>query len=515
MIKFRDKLFLAVDFGTSACKALLVDGHGKEMGFASADCKVIQPGPEMQEQDFEQVEQSMVVAVRKALSGLDKNRVCALSFSSAMHGFMAVDAQGKPLLKMMTWADGRAKNQAKEIAEKIGAAEISRKTGCTATALYYPARIKWLRENRPEIFRKAKKFVSIKDAVVHRLTGKWVTDKSHASSNGLLDIHRLGWEEDLLEAIGISPDQLPQLVDSDAVAGELSSLMAKKLGLPSGIPVIAGAGDGGLANLGSGATRPWQAAATIGTTGAVRKIFDRPWTNGKAGLWCYYLASDLWYAGGAINSGGIVLRWLRDGLFSDLRDRALAKGAEPYTRIIQLADTVAPGADGLIFLPYVFGERTPYWNPLAKGVFFGLAPQHNKAHVARAVLEGITMCMAHIFELLENSPAGVKEVRASGGFARSDQWVQLLADMIGKPVKLPKVKENSALGAAILAMKATGAIKSLPESSGLVKVSKTFEPDLRKTRFYQERLEMFKRLYKDLEKDFELWAKMQEKRKRI
>jgi len=515
MKELKEKLFLAVDFGTSACKALLVDGDGKERGFAAAACKVIQPGPEMQEQGFEEVEKSMVIAVRKTLSGLDKNRVCALSFSSAMHGFMAVDAKGKPLFKMMTWADGRAKNQAKEIAEKIGAAEISSKTGCMATALYYPARIVWLRANRPDIFCKAEKFVSIKDAVVHRLTGKWVMDKSHASSNGLLDIHRLGWEEDLLEVIGISPDRLPQLVESDEIAGELSKAMAKKLGLPSGIPIIAGAGDGGLANLGSGAIQPGQAAATIGTTGAVRKIFDQPWTNGKAGLWCYYLASNLWYAGGAINSGGIVLRWLRDGLFSDLRDRALARGVEPYTRIIQLADTVPPGADGLIFLPYVFGERTPYWNPLAKGVFFGLAPQHNKAHFARAALEGITMCMAHIFELLEKSPAGVREVRASGGFAHSDKWVQLLADMIGKPVRLPKVKENSALGAALLAMKAMGAIKSLHESSNLVKVAKTFEPDLKKTRFYQERLEMFKRLYKDLEKDFELWAKMQEKGKRI
>jgi gluconokinase len=412
---------------------------------------------------------------------------------------------------MMTWADGRAKPQAQKISEQIGAEKISRKTGCMATALYYPARILWLRSNRPDIFRKSEKFVSIKDAVVHRLTGKWVTDKSHASSNGLLDINRLKWEAELLEAIGISPEQLPELVDSDVVAGELSKAMAQKLGLCPGIPVIAGAGDGGLANLGSGAILPGQAAATIGSTGAVRKIFDRPWTNGKAGLWCYYLASGLWYAGGAINSGGIVLRWLRDGLLPDLRDRALAKGVEPYAAIIKLAMSAPPGADGLMFLPYVFGERTPYWNPLAKGVFFGLAPQHNQAHIARAVLEGITMGMAHIFALLENSPAGMKEVRASGGFARSELWVQLLADMTGKPVRLPKVRENSALGAVILAMKATGALKSLRDSSGLVKVSKTFEPDPGKTRFYQERLEMFKRLYQDLENDFGLWAAMQKK----
>jgi gluconokinase len=171
-----------------------------------------------------------------------------------------------------------------------------------------------------------------------------------------------------------------------------------------------------------------------------------------------------------------------------------------------MAQSAGPGAEGLLFLPYLFGERTPYWNPNAKGMIFGLAPHHTKAHIARASIEGVTMCMAHIFELLRGSPGGIKEIRASGGFARSDVWVQIFADIVGHPVMLPATRENSAMGAAILAMKATGRIKSLAEADQLIKVRKVFKPDPGKTRFYKARYQMFKDLYDHLESDFAQWA---------
>ena len=197
------------------------------------------------------------------------------------------------------------------------------------------------------------------------------------------------------------------MVEPDEIAGELARKSPPKpWAFPAGIPVVPGAGDGGLANLGSGAILPGQIAATIGTTGAVRKVFNRPWISPSAKIWCYYLASNHWYAGGAINSGGIIMRWLRDGLLSCERDRAVKEGIDPYSVITRMAQSAGPGAEGLLFLPYLFGERTPYWNPNAKGVIFGLAPHHNKAHIARAAMEGVTMCMAHIFELLQNRPEG-------------------------------------------------------------------------------------------------------------
>ena len=503
-------LFLGIDLATSAAKALLVDEAGQEVSFGSAECTVHQPRPSWQEQDLEEVWLSLQTAVRQAAAKVDPKKIQALAFSAAMHGMMPVDPAGRPLARMWTWADGRSQEQAESLAREHNPGEVFRRTGCPLTALYYPAKILWLKTHEPETFRRAARFLSIKDAIFHRLTGRWLTDRSQASSNGLLDTRRLEWDAPWLTALGIGPERLPELADSDQVAGKLLPEAAQALGLRPGIPVVPGAGDGGLANLGSGATDPGQAAATIGTSGAMRKIFSEPWLDPAGRVWCYHLAPGRWYAGGAINSGGIILRWLRDGLLSDVRDRALAAGEEPYERIIALAESVGPGAEGLLFLPYLYGERTPHWNPRARGVMFGLAPQHGQAHLARAALEGICMCLAQVHELLRASPGGIAEIRAGGGFARSAAWVQMLADVLGAPIALPRVRESSALGAAFLAMKAVGAIKNLSEAKNLIPLGRSFAPDPARKDFYRARFEMFQELYRRLEDSFTRWDRLQE-----
>ncbi len=502
-------LFLGIDLGTSAVKAVAVDERGRQIAGGGAECPVHQPGPDRQEQDLDEVWAAMAAALRQALAGIAPGQLSAVSFSSAMHGMMAVEESGRPLTRMFTWADARAADEAERLARRDPA--VFQRTGCPATALYYPAKISWLRDNAPDVFQRAAKFVSIKDAVIRRLTGQWITDRSHASSNGLLDVRRLEWDAPILDAIGITPERLPGLCDPDRAAGELLPGPAAELGLPAAIPVVPGAGDGGLANLGCGAVMPGAAAATIGTSGAMRKVLAEPWLDPDARLWLYYLADHRWYAGGAINSGGIILRWLRDHILPEVRDRALANGEEPYEHIIALAESAGPGAAGLIFLPYLFGERTPYWNPRARGVFFGLAPHHGQAHLARAVLEGISMSMAHLHEFLAASPGGVTQVRATGGFARSAPWVQLLADVLGTAVGLPRARENSAIGAAILGMKAMGAIRDLGQAADMIELERTFEPDLKKTAFYRERFEMFKELYEHLKADFEQWDELRRK----
>lgn len=497
-----ESLYIGIDLGTSSVKALVVDGSGREAALGSADCRVNEPALAWQEQDALEVWSRMVSAVGRALDGLDPARVRAICLSSAMHGFMALDQKGEPLMRMLTWADGRSQAQAERLARGPGGSDIYRRTGTPPTALYYPARIIWLRENKPDLFSQASRFASIKDWIVNRLAGRWVMDRSHASSNGLLDISRLEWDLPVLEAAGISPEKLPELVDPDEPAGELTADAAKELGLAPGIPVVPGAGDGGLANLGSGAIDPGQAAATIGTSGAMRKISSRPWLHPHGATWCYYLASGRWYAGGAINSGGIILRWLRDGLLSEVRDAAIEAGEDPYQRIIALAAESPPGAEGLIFLPYLYGERTPYWNPNARGVLFGLSPRHGKAHLARAALEGICMCMAHVFECLEGSPDGVAEIRCSGGFTRSTTWVQILSDVLGHALSLPSARESSAMGAAVLGMKATGHIDSLGAAREMFPAERTFEPDLKNRGLYREKFALWKKLYSQVEADF-------------
>lgn len=490
--------FLAVDLGTSAVKALVIDEQGRQVGAGSADCPIHQPEPSRQEQDPEEVFAAMRAAIAQAIAGLTPSAISAVGFSAAMHGFMPIGPDDQPLSRLWTWADGRAQAQALALPDRPG---ILGRTGCPATALYYPARIGWLKTNSPDLYRRAVRFASIRDLIVRRLTGRWVMDRSHASSNGLLDTRSLTWDHPLLDLLALDPAKMPDLIEPDEVAGTLLPGPAADLGLPPGIPIVPGAGDGGLANLGSGAVDPGQAAATIGTSGAARKVSSAPWT-GDGRTWCYYLAERRWYLGGAINSGGIVLRWLRDGFLKGVSEKALREGRDPYDDITALAATVPPGAEGLVFLPYLFGERTPYWNPKARGMMFGLGPHHGPAHLARAALEAVCLCLAHVFESLAGSPGEVMEVRASGGFARSALWLQILADCLRRPVALPQSREGSALGAAVLTMKAAGAIKTIAAGREFAPVEKIFEPDPAAAAFYQGRFELFKDLYKRVEADF-------------
>ncbi len=492
-----EPLFLGIDLGTSAVKALVVDRSGRNVALAACPCQVHQPEPSWQEQDPAEVWESMVSAVRSLGRQVELKAVKALCFSSAMHGLLGVDHDSNPLFRMLTWADSRAGCEAEIMAGEQGGDEIYRRTGCPATALYYPARVMWVKRSLPDVFSRVALFCSIKDLFMHRLTGVWTMDLSNASSNGLLSIHELGFDQGVLDVTG-AQDMLPRLIEPDRPVGVLPG-PAGELGLDPGIPVVPGAGDGGLANLGSGAVDPGQVAATIGTSGAMRKIIPRPWIHPEQKTWCYYLAEKRWYAGGAINSGGIVMRWLRDGLLSDLRDRAMSNERETYQEIIETAMQAPAGSEGLTFLPYLFGERTPYWNPDARGLMFGLAPGHGKAHIARAALEGICMCMAHVFEGLAGSAGEVREIRATGGFTRSEAWVQLLADVLGRPVSIPEATESSARGAAILAMKAAGEIDSISEAGHMTPVKKVFEPDIENTRVYSQRFDLFKELYQRVE----------------
>jgi gluconokinase len=496
--------FMGIDIGTSAVKVLVVDEEGKQISQKSAKCQIHQPKPDYQEQDLEEVWISVIRAVRNSVEKIDSGKIKAISFSSAMHGMIVIGKNGRPLTRQMTWADGRSRKQAKNLSSEHDGNDIFNRTGCPATALYHPARIMWLKENEPEIFKKAFTFASIKDAIVQRLTGRWVTDKSHASSNGLLDIKSLEWDQKILEILELDKKSFPELVPPEETVGKLLVKPAEELGLHPGIMIVPGAGDGGLANLGSGAVDPGQAVITIGTSGAMRKISSKPLLDPKRKIWCYYLADKRWYIGGAINSGGIIMRWLRDNLMSDDLDS--------YEKIMALAQKAKPGADGLMFLPYLYGERTPYWNPAARGVMFGLAPHHGKPHIARSAIEGICMCMAHLQELIEDSSGDIYEIRATGGFTHSEIWLQMMADILGHEISLPSVKESSAMGAAILGMKAYGAIDDLSAVKKMTPVDRVFEPDPDLENFYHDRFMLFKNLYKHLESDFETLAQLEKEK---
>lgn len=495
-------MFLGIDIGTTAVKALTVNLQGEVMNSATAEVPSHVPRPGFFEQDAEEAWKALALVIPKVLAGTDPRSLEAAAFSSAMHGLMALHKNGAPLIRQMTWADGRAAAPAVKIRQAHDARAIYRRTGCPVQALYYPAKLAWLREERPEVWAAAAQFCSIKDFIIQRLTGRLIMDRSHASSHGLLDIHSLEWDRPTLDLAGIGPERLPELCSPEAALAGLTPA-ARELGLPTGCKIVAGGGDGGLANVGSGAVSPGQVAATIGTSGAMRLVSARPLLDPAERTWCYHLTDGAWYAGGAINSGGIVYRWVRDALFPDLVRHGREHDEEPYETINRLASAVSPGADGLLFLPYLAGERTPWWDPQARGVIFGLRPEHTRNHLARAALEGICMAMHSVHRALVSAAGEIREVRVSGGFIRSHLWLQILADVLGHDLIVPRSQEGSALGAAFLAMRACGKLQGLQAVRDLVPAQSVvnFDPD--RHRFYKDQFALFEELYPKIKDSLE------------
>ncbi len=451
-------------------------------------------------------------SIKQAAAQTGPRSIKSMAFSAAMHGLLLLDENQEPLTRLITWADGRAEKHARQLREEEDAFKIYERTGCPVQALYYPARLRRLKQENPELFSRASYFCSLKELVIKRLTGKFMIDQAMASSLGILNTHEKQWDLETLKIAGISPEQLPPLVSPLEVVEGISAEMAEETGLPQNIAVVPAAGDGGLANVGSGAASEGQIAATIGTSGAMRLISKKPIIDTEERTWCYYLGEDTWYVGGAINSGGIVFRWVRDCLYPDVVNISAEHGIEPYDILSREAASTPPGADGLVMLPYLMGERTPYWDPHARGVVFGLDTRHSRAHLARAALEGTCFAMANILKVLEPLATTVSEVRASGGFLRSPLWVRILADVLGYPVSIPASQEGSAMGAALFAMLATGRIKSMAEIKDLIPAQETIRPTQENHELYKKLYKIFAELYPRVE---EMYGEMEKIRKEM
>jgi gluconokinase len=491
-------LILGVDLGTTACKAIVVDLEGKELSSGSATYPLYTPRPSWAEQNPEEVWEGMAEAVRQALNGLDDPQsVRALAFSTAMHGVLAVDEAGVPLTRCLIWADQRSTPQAEMIRQQADAHELYQRTGCPVQPIFLPAKILWLREKRPHAYRRACKYVSVKDYILHRLSGQYLVDRSTASATGLMDTHQLDWDDDVLELVGIVREQLPQLVSPEAVLEGIIPQHAEELGLPPEIVIVPGAGDGGLANLGVGAVEAGQVASTIGTSGAVRMVTREPYLDPQERTWCYLLTEGRWFVGGAIVNGGLAYNWFRHHFFSDREE-------VDYEKLEGYAEEVGLGAEGLLFLPYLAGERNPHWNARARGVLFGLSLHHRRKHIARAIMEGVAFCMYAILLALGEALGGIEEIRATGGFTHSPLWVQILSDVYGHPIATLGTQASSSLGAAFLAMKGLGTISDLSEVRRFVSIQRTYEPDMERHRRYRDLHKLFQTLYRDLEEDFDI-----------
>lgn len=426
---------VGLDIGTTSAKAAAFDAGGTMHGRAEAGYELAEPQPGWAELDPQAV-------VDAALRALDRAPDAAgIALSAAMHSLVGLGDDGRPVTGILTWADTRALEQAERL--KREHPELHDRTGTPIHPMSPLTKLVWMREHGV----RARRWVGVKDLVLHALTGEWATDRSSASGTGLLDIRAGEWDTEGLALAGIDAEQLPRLVDATERVGD----------------VVVGAGDGPLANLGLGAVLPGVAACSIGTSGALRLIVEDPATTERT--FCYGLTPGRWAVGGAITNGGLVLEWLTR-LFGTDAETLLAEAAR-----------VPAGAAGLRMDPYLFPERAPHWDARAEGGLQSLQHRHTRGHVVRAALEGVCRQLALVLESLRDAGYAVREIRASGGFARSALWKQILADQLRMPVGFTASREGSAFGAALLGMAALGAIDSIDHAARLVTVTETYRPD--------------------------------------
>ncbi len=496
--------FLGIDIGTTSTKAIVVSSIGEVKGIASQEYPLLAPQPRSAEQDpdviFSAVLRSIQMVIQQA--NLSSRNIAAVGLGSAMHSLIVMDADHLPLTRSLTWADSRSVVQAEQLKQSQRGLEIYHNTGTPLHPMSPLTKLLWLRESEPELFHKAAKFISIKEYVVHQLFDRYVVDWSIAAATGLFNLHTLTWDQAALTLAQIRTDQLSDLVPGTHLLRGMKPEYAQMTGLNPNVPIVMGASDGVLANLGVGAIAADQLAITIGTSSAVRKMVSQPMTDPQGRTFCYALSEERWIIGGASNNGGIVLRWFRDRFGQPEVEQAKQQNKDAYDLLIDLATSVPAGSDGLLFLPFLSGERAPYWNADARGVFFGMNLQHDRSHFIRSVLEGILFATYSITDVLSELTATSQTILVSGGMARSYPWRQMMADLFEIEVLAPEVYEASGFGAAVFAMYAVGEIRQLEDVQAMIRICDRHAPNLQLTEQYRRLFDRYQRLYYQLEPEF-------------
>jgi gluconokinase len=414
-----------------------------------------------------------------------------MSLSSAMHSLMVLNKKNKPITPLITWADTRSAGIAERLRNLPEAEHIYNATGTPIHSMSPLCKIIWLRENKPHIFETAFKFISIKEFIWYRLFGKYETDHSIASATGLFNIESLEWNEPSLQLCGIKPSQLSELVPTDFIRKDIIPATASLLSIPATTSFCIGASDGCLANAGSYALDKGTAALTIGTSGAVRIASPKPILNFGAMSFNYLLDNKTFICGGPVNNGGNIVDWLFSTFLNNNNP-----SEKDYKDLFKTISKIPVGCKGLIFLPYLYGERSPVWDERSSGIFFGIKPFHTKAFFLRAILEGICYSMNQVLEIVESSTKKIRQLNAGGGFINSKTWLKILADITGKKLCLIETEDSSAVGAVLLNMKALKMIKnysSLKPGKNVV-----IMPDMNNHKVYKKYYAVFKKLYEPM-----------------
>ena len=498
---------MGIDVGTTGTKTLLLDEEGRILTSATSEYPMFTPRPQWAEQDPEDWWQATVKSIRCVLreSDIDPSDISGIGLTGQMHGMVMLDASGKVLRPCIMWNDQRTAAQCEWIMNVVGRERFLELTLNPALPGFTAPKIIWTRENEPEVYANAAKVLLPKDYVRYRLTGIYATEVSDASGTVLLDVSQRKWSEEVLQEIGIPLEWMPECVESPEITGKITSEVAEVTGLPAGVPVVGGAGDQAASAVGTGIVEPGLVSVTLGTSGVVFAYTEEPSRDpqGRLHTFCHAVPGK-WHVMGVTLSAGGSLRWFRDTLGLSEKNIGKLSGVDPYEILTAEASTAPAGCEGLLFLPYLTGERTPYPDPNARGTFFGLTLRHSKSHMMRAVLEGVAYSLRDSIELFRDLGIPIQQVRAVGGGARSVMWRQILADIFGIELVTINVTDSTAYGASLLAGVGTGVYGSVPEAcSATVRIVERTEPIGENQATYNEYYPVYCSLYRALKPAFD------------
>ncbi|MBN1220267.1 MAG: xylulokinase [Anaerolineae bacterium] len=485
--------FLGIDSSTTGVKALLIDEKGSVVGAATTELSLSTPQPLWSEQDPVDWWNGTVNSIKQVLqdTGISADKVAAIGLTGQMHGLTLLDEAGEVLRPAILWNDQRTGAECDDIRARLGKAWLIEITGNDALTGFTAPKILWVQKNEPEVYAKVRQMLLPKDYVRYKLTGAYATDRAGGSGTILFNLAQRDWSAEVLKALNISPHLLPPTHEGPEITGRVSAAAAQATGLKEGTPVVGGGGDQAAQAVGVGAVQPGIVALTLGTSGVVFASTDEAFIEpeGRLHAFCHAVPGR-WHLMGVMLSAAGSLRWYRD---------TLAPGTD-FDTLLAPANNVPPGSEGLLFLPYLTGERTPHPDPLARGAFVGLTVRHSQAHLTRSVLEGVAFGLRDSFELMKSAGlAEINQVRVSGGGAKSPLWRQILADVLNAELVTVNTTEGAAYGAALLAGVGAGAWPDVDAACAAgVKITGSTTPQAETVARYEPLYAQYQKLYPTL-----------------
>ncbi len=500
-------LLLAVDIGTQSTRAALLTADGRALAIAGRPYDFATPHPGWAEQDPELWWRCAVECIHEVMAGTGAapDEVRGVGAGGQMHGTVPVGRDGALLSNaVQLWCDKRCMPQVEQFTRLPGAADAHRTTGSPPVANWVGFKMQWLRDNAPDLYAQTWKFLTPKDFFNFRMTGRAATDYSEASGTFLMDAATRTWSDTMLAQMGLARDTLPEIARSAEVIGAVTDAAAAETGLAAGTPVVAGGGDMLCTLLAAGLTRPGEASDNTGTSSILSLFTDTPVYDAR--LMNLHHVIDGWIPFGITDAGGVSLKWFKDNYCQHEVAQARAQGAEVYDLLGAKASVVPPGSEGLIFFPYLMGERT-LGSQYARAVFFGLSPRHGVGASVRAIMEGVTFELRQTLEIVEEAGHPIDVISHTGGGARSPLWSQIKADIYGKPVVTFENQESGLLGAAILAGAGVGLYADERDGAQrCLRVHATYSPDARNAERYQRQYALFKQMHARMQEPFEALA---------